>query len=121
MPPSPVTTHDRGVVLFASAPLRMDILCRCSVRVLVSVRTAGNTPVSVPADFETQAAAARAAVHNRDMRRRFVQVDVFGESPFLGNPLAVVLDADGIDDEAMAATARWTNLSETTFVVPPTT
>jgi len=55
------------------------------------------------------------------MRRRFLQVDVFGESPFLGNPLAVVLDADGIDDEAMAATARWTNLSETTFVVPPTT
>jgi len=121
MPPSPVTTHDRGVVLFAFAPLRMDILCRCSVRVLVSVRTAGNTPVSVPADCETQAGAARAAVHNRDMRRRFVQVDVFGESPFLGNPLAVVLDADGIDDEAMAATARWTNLSETTFVVPTTT
>jgi len=55
------------------------------------------------------------------MRRRFLQVDVFGESPFLGNPLAVVLDADGIGDEAMAATARWTNLSETTFVVPPTT
>jgi len=55
------------------------------------------------------------------MRRRFLQVDVFGESPFLGNPLAVVLDADGIDDGAMAATARWTNLSETTFVVPPTT
>jgi PhzF family phenazine biosynthesis protein len=55
------------------------------------------------------------------MNRRFLQIDVFGESPFLGNPLAVVLNADGIDDEAMAATARWTNLSETTFVVPPTT
>jgi PhzF family phenazine biosynthesis protein len=55
------------------------------------------------------------------MRRGFVQVDVFGESPFLGNPLAVVLDADGIDDETMAATARWTNLSVTTFVLPPTT
>jgi PhzF family phenazine biosynthesis protein len=55
------------------------------------------------------------------MRRRFLQIDVFGESPFLGNPLAVVLNAEGIDDEAMAATARWTNLSETTFVVPPTT
>ncbi len=55
------------------------------------------------------------------MTRRFLQVDVFGESPYLGNPLAVVLDADGIDDEAMATIARWTNLSETTFVLSPTT
>jgi PhzF family phenazine biosynthesis protein len=54
------------------------------------------------------------------MQRRFVQVDVFGQSPFLGNPLAVVLEADGIDDGTMAAIARWTNLSETTFVLPPT-
>ena len=55
------------------------------------------------------------------MTRGLLQVDVFGESPFLGNPLAVVLDADGIDDETMAAIARWTNLSETTFVLTPTT
>ncbi len=55
------------------------------------------------------------------MTRRFVQVDVFGNSPYLGNPLAVVLDADGIDDETMARIARWTNLSETTFVLSPTT
>jgi PhzF family phenazine biosynthesis protein len=54
------------------------------------------------------------------MTRQFVQVDVFGESPFLGNPLAVVLGADGIDDDTMAAIARWTNLSETTFVLRPT-
>ena len=54
------------------------------------------------------------------MTRQFLQVDVFGESPFLGNPLAVVLDADGIDDDTMAAIARWTNLSETTFVLRPT-
>jgi PhzF family phenazine biosynthesis protein len=54
------------------------------------------------------------------MTRRFVQVDVFGESTFLGNPVAVVLDADGVDDEAMAMIARWTNLSETTFVLWPT-
>ena len=46
---------------------------------------------------------------------------MFGQSPFLGNPLAVVLDAEGIDDETMATIARWTNLSETTFVLPPTT
>lgn len=55
------------------------------------------------------------------MTHRFVQVDVFGESPFLGNPLAVVLDADGLDDATMATIARWTNLSETTFVLTPTT
>jgi PhzF family phenazine biosynthesis protein len=52
--------------------------------------------------------------------RRFLQVDVFGERPLLGNPVAVVLDADGLDDSNMAAVARWTNLSETTFVLPPT-
>jgi PhzF family phenazine biosynthesis protein len=60
-------------------------------------------------------------VHNRRMTRRFVQVDVFGDSAFLGNPVAVVLDADEIDDDAMATIARWTNLSETTFVLSPTT
>ncbi|HEU4671535.1 MAG TPA: PhzF family phenazine biosynthesis protein [Candidatus Limnocylindrales bacterium] len=46
---------------------------------------------------------------------------MFGERPLLGNPLAVVLDGDGLDDGEMAAFARWTNLSETTFVLPPTT
>ena len=50
----------------------------------------------------------------------FQQVNVFSADPLLGNPLAVVLDADGIDDARMAAFARWTNLSETTFVLPPT-
>ncbi len=49
-----------------------------------------------------------------------MQLDVFGVAPYLGNPLAVVLDADGITDDRMAAIARWTNLSETTFVCTPT-
>ena len=53
--------------------------------------------------------------------RRFAQVDVFAASPYRGNPVAVVLDADGIADSDMAAFARWTNLSETTFVLQPTT
>ncbi|MCX7891522.1 MAG: PhzF family phenazine biosynthesis protein [Burkholderiales bacterium] len=53
------------------------------------------------------------------MRRRFKQVDVFTSRRFLGNPVAVVLDADGLADEAMQAIARWTNLSETAFVLPP--
>lgn len=50
--------------------------------------------------------------------RAFSQVDVFTSVPFKGNPVAVVLDAGGIDDETMQAIARWTNLSETTFVLP---
>nr|WP_315463819.1 PhzF family phenazine biosynthesis protein [uncultured Rhodoferax sp.] len=53
--------------------------------------------------------------------RPFVQVDVFTAQPYLGNPLAVVLDGSGLSDDAMQAFARWTNLSETTFVLPPST
>ena len=52
--------------------------------------------------------------------RRFAQVDVFTDRPTQGNALAVVIDGDGVDDDAMAAFARWTNLSETTFLLPPT-
>lgn len=52
--------------------------------------------------------------------RPFAQVDVFTAVPYRGNPVAVVLDADGLGEEEMAAFARWTNLSETTFVLPPT-
>jgi PhzF family phenazine biosynthesis protein len=54
------------------------------------------------------------------MRRRFQQVDVFTDVPYRGNPVAVVLDGDGLDAEQMQRFARWTNLSETTFVLPPT-
>jgi PhzF family phenazine biosynthesis protein len=50
----------------------------------------------------------------------FSQVDVFGHSALTGNPVAVVHDATGLDDDRMAAFARWTNLSETTFLLPPT-
>lgn len=55
------------------------------------------------------------------MTRRFAQVDVFTERALGGNPLAVVIDAEGLDDESMQAFAQWTNLSETTFVLPPST
>jgi PhzF family phenazine biosynthesis protein len=54
------------------------------------------------------------------MSRRFAQVDVFGSAPCSGNPVAVVLDAKGMTDEEMQRFARWTNLAETTFVLPPT-
>ncbi len=50
----------------------------------------------------------------------FRQVDVFSSEPWLGNPLAVVHDADGLTDEQMARFAKWTNLSETTFLCAPT-
>lgn len=52
--------------------------------------------------------------------RRFTQLDVFTATPLKGNPLAVVHDAAGLTDAQMAAFARWTNLSETTFLLPPT-
>jgi PhzF family phenazine biosynthesis protein len=53
------------------------------------------------------------------MKRRFDQVDVFTETPYAGNPVAVVLDGSGLDTEEMQRFANWTNLSETTFVLPP--
>jgi PhzF family phenazine biosynthesis protein len=53
------------------------------------------------------------------MMRQFRQVDVFAAVPYLGNPLAVVVDADGLGDEQMRQFANWTNLSETTFLLPP--
>lgn len=52
-------------------------------------------------------------------RYDFKQLDVFSEASLKGNPLAVVLGADGLSDERMAAFANWTNLSETTFVLAP--
>ena len=51
--------------------------------------------------------------------RDFSQVDVFSSIPMRGNPLAVVLEAEGLSDQDMQALASWTNLSETTFLLPP--
>jgi len=52
--------------------------------------------------------------------RRFTQVDVFTDELMFGNPVAVVHDADQLRTEQMADFARWTNLSETTFLSTPT-
>lgn len=52
--------------------------------------------------------------------RRFKQVDVFTARPFSGNPVAVVIDAEDLETETMQRIARWTNLSETTFLLPST-
>jgi PhzF family phenazine biosynthesis protein len=53
-------------------------------------------------------------------KRRFMQLDVFSLQPLKGNPLAVVIDGDGLDEATMRAMARWTNLSETAFLLTPT-
>lgn len=53
-------------------------------------------------------------------RRRFIQCDVFSPTPYQGNGLAVVVDADGMSDEQMQRFAAWTNLAETTFLLTPT-
>jgi PhzF family phenazine biosynthesis protein len=53
-------------------------------------------------------------------QRPFQQVDVFTATAYRGNPVAVVLDGTGLSDEQMLAFTRWTNLSEATFVLPPT-
>src|SRR5919112_1041005 len=57
----------------------------------------------------------------RAVPRPFAQVDVFTTEPYLGNPVAVVLDGAGLSTDVMQRFARWTNLSETTFVLAPET
>ena len=54
------------------------------------------------------------------MNRAFKQVDVFTDTPLKGNPLAVVLDGSGLDTATMQSFTDWTNLSEATFLSPPT-
>ena len=49
---------------------------------------------------------------------RYKQIDVFTSTAFYGNPVAVILDAEHLSDEQMQQIANWTNLSETTFVLP---
>ena len=53
-------------------------------------------------------------------QRAFQQVDVFTDTPYFGNPLGVVLDGSGLSTEAMQRFTDWTNLSECTFLLPPT-
>src|SRR5699024_2054430 len=55
------------------------------------------------------------------MTRRFKQIDVFGAEPYTGNPVAVVVDGEGLSVAAMQEFTRWMNLSESAFLLPPTT
>lgn len=59
-------------------------------------------------------------MHESTASRPVTWVDVFGRGPLSGNPVAVVHDADDLDDDTLAGFARWTNLSETTFLLRPT-
>ncbi|MEV0405212.1 PhzF family phenazine biosynthesis protein [Actinoallomurus sp. NPDC050550] len=69
----------------------------------------------------TQREAGPVSIKEALIAREFQQVDVFTHEPYRGNPVAVVLDGEGLSAEEMQRFARWTNLSETTFVLPPTT
>jgi len=53
-------------------------------------------------------------------KRKFIQCDVFSPIPTQGNGLAVIVDAEGLSDEQLQIFAAWTNLAETTFILPPT-
>ena len=54
------------------------------------------------------------------MGKTYYEIDVFGAEPFSGNPVGVVFEADELSTKQMQDFARWTNLSETTFVLTPT-
>lgn len=69
--------------------------------------------------FSTHADAAQTIMTG--MTRNFLEIDVFATAAFTGNPLAVIADADDLSTDQMQAIARWLNLSETTFLLAPTT
>ncbi len=73
-----------------------------------------------PAGTKSERAKLSIMIRTAARRRPFAQVDVFSAVPYAGNPVAVVLDAAGVSDADMVRFAAWTNLSETTFVLPAT-
>lgn len=72
-----------------------------------------------PQPSNRSAPEKRAAMSHAPIHRPFQQVDVFTAKPYFGNALAVVLDGTGLSDADMQRFAAWTNLAETTFVLPP--
>jgi PhzF family phenazine biosynthesis protein len=84
-------------------------------RKFLNVATAGTVLNAIP-PFETQQNKKQWPPKNSTIFD-FQQVDVFSSEPLRGNPLAVVIGADALSDEQMAAFASWTNLSETTFLL----
>ena len=86
-------------------------------RHLVSSSRSRRLVASVPSAVSCQLSSSSIATV---IMRAYKVVDAFSSRPFKGNPVAVVLDAEGLSTEEMQAIARWTNLSETTFLLPPT-
>ena len=84
-------------------------------------RAAAAIPYHAPRGRTTQSGLDRRSLwHICTVPRPFAQVDVFTTTPYAGNPVAVVLDGEGLTTEEMQRFAHWTNLSETTFLLPPT-
>jgi PhzF family phenazine biosynthesis protein len=79
---------------------------------------AANTVAAAMPPLQAEQSKQQSAA-DRATEFSFQQVDVFSPKPLLGNPLAVVIGADALSDQQMAAFANWTNLSETTFLVKP--
>lgn len=85
---------------------------------LKSKRTAGRRPCNLAPDCGLS--ITRAQRNSEMQNRRFVQCDVFTSLPTKGNGLAVVIDGEGLSDSQLQDFAAWTNLAETTFLLPPT-
>lgn len=75
---------------------------------------------TVASRYPAGRATAGRLCHDAGMNRPYKQVDVFTSVPYRGNALAVVLDGEGLGDADMLRFANWTNLAETTFILPPT-
>ena len=87
----------------------------------LSVCLLGARPGVIVARPPVTLSGAEAVARSEEVvvQRRFCQLDVFTDLPYLGNPLAVVVDGDGLTAEEMQRFAQWTNLSETTFLLQP--
>lgn len=81
---------------------------QCSQRVAAGIEAAARSTIVTPPMRRGQ---------TRGMRRAFAEMDVFTSVPYLGNPLAVVLDGEGLSTEAMQQFANWTNFAATMRVV----
>lgn len=96
------------------------IACTCRANSPQAVSAASRSPaksISGRTSFRVEGKGGSSCIL-KVMERRVALVDVFGEVPLKGNPLAVVVDADGLSDDEMLEITRWFNLSETTFLVP---
>jgi len=106
---------ERLIKEYCQNPIRRDVFLNRLIQLTGSVAVA----LSIVSELEAKNIIQ--PFNNVGMKKtyRFHQVDVFSNQPLLGNALAVVHGADGLDDQTLAGFARWTNLSETTFLLSP--